>query len=147
MVETGVAQGLTSSAILEAMERNGRGHLYSVDLPPLHADRAFIGRLIPQAVRHRWTLVVGPSRKMLLPLVRRVASLDAFLHDAEHSYESQREEYLTVWPHLRPGGVLLSDDVANPAFVEFADEARTGSVLVGDADGSSAVGLLRKRSQ
>jgi hypothetical protein len=33
-------------------------------------------------------------------------------------------EFNAAWPHLRPGGVLLSDDVnANDAFSRFATQA------------------------
>ncbi len=35
VVETGVAHGVTSRFILEALKRNGDGHLWSIDLPPL----------------------------------------------------------------------------------------------------------------
>jgi hypothetical protein len=35
MVETGVANGKSSALILRALERNGSGRLYSVDLPTL----------------------------------------------------------------------------------------------------------------
>lgn len=34
-VETGVARGISSAFILDAMARNGDGHLFSVDLPPM----------------------------------------------------------------------------------------------------------------
>lgn len=34
LVETGVAHGLTSRLILEALERNEAGHLWSIDHPP-----------------------------------------------------------------------------------------------------------------
>jgi hypothetical protein len=35
VVETGVAHGVTSRFILEALKKNGDGHLWSIDLPPL----------------------------------------------------------------------------------------------------------------
>lgn len=38
VVETGVAQGVSSTFILQALEDNGRGQLYSIDLPPAGAD-------------------------------------------------------------------------------------------------------------
>jgi len=145
VVETGVAQGVTTAAILLMMERNGRGHLYSVDLPVLYADENdFVGRLVPQRLRHRWTLKIGPSRKVLPSLVERAAPFDVFLHDSDHTYRSQLEEYRTAWPHLQAGGILVSDDVSNPAFPEFAAEVSCRPYLVGDAEGSSAVGLIRK---
>ena len=33
-VETGVAPGVSSRFILEGLERNGTGHLWSIDQPP-----------------------------------------------------------------------------------------------------------------
>jgi hypothetical protein len=35
VVETGVARGVTTRLILEGLERNGEGRLWSIDLPPL----------------------------------------------------------------------------------------------------------------
>jgi len=38
VVETGVAHGVTSRCILEALTRSGDGRLWSIDLPPLERD-------------------------------------------------------------------------------------------------------------
>src|SRR5262245_28458237 len=38
VVETGVAHGVTSRFILEAIDRNGSGHLWSIDHPPLEPE-------------------------------------------------------------------------------------------------------------
>ena len=44
VVETGVAHGLTSRFILEALEKNGDGHLWSIDRPPMEREwKAQIG--------------------------------------------------------------------------------------------------------
>ena len=57
---------------------------------------------------------------------------DLFVHDADHSYAAQLEELRTIWPHLRyPGGVILMDDVGNPAALEFAAKVATDLWLVG----------------
>ena len=145
MVETGVAQGFTTATLLAAMERNGSGHLYSIDLPALQFDPSGeVGRAVPATLRARWTLELGDSRRLLGPLCARVAPLDVFLHDALHTYSSQLREYRTVWPHLREGGLLLSDDVGNPAFVEFAAAVGRVPVLVRGSNRRSAIGLLRK---
>jgi predicted O-methyltransferase YrrM len=146
MVETGVAFGYSSATILKAMEENGEGQLYSVDLPPIQYDPSDpIGRVVPESLHHRWTLRLGDSRKLLAPLVAEVAPIDIFLHDSLHTYASQLREYRVAWPHIRPGGVLVSDDVANPAFGEFAAEVGgTPHFVLGSAARPSAVGLLRK---
>ena len=145
MVEIGVAQGVTTAVTLAAMERNGAGELYSIDLPRLaEREREFVGRAVPEELRERWTLLLGPSRQVLPELVDRLPPVDLFLHDADHTYASQLEEYRTAWPHLRRGGVLVSDDVGNPAFIEFAAEAGERPYLVRTGRHATAVGLLRK---
>ena len=144
VVETGVARGYSSRTILAVMERNGSGRLYSVDLPPLEVkEDEFVGQAIPLEFRHRWDLTIGPSRQVLGSLVRRVAPVDLSLHDADHTYPSQLLEYRTVWPYLRPGGVLLSDDVGNRAFLDFADEVAAPAFLV-PRHGNTAIGLMQK---
>ena len=67
VVETGVARGITTRFILEALAHNGTGHLWSIDLPP-PLDRSLhtqIGSAVPERVRDRWTYVRGSSRRRL----------------------------------------------------------------------------------
>jgi predicted O-methyltransferase YrrM len=53
------------------------------------------------------------------------------MHDSEHSYECMRFEFERAWPALRPGGVLVSDDVnSNDAFFEFAAAQRREPLLL-----------------
>jgi predicted O-methyltransferase YrrM len=145
MVETGVALGFTTAVALAGMEANGRGRLHSVDLPPVQMNEDLVGRAVPQEMRHRWELHVGPSRQVLPRLLGRIAPVDVVVLDAEHTYAAQLTEYRTVWPQLRPGGILISDDVANTALLEFA--AAVGMppfvLLKGEGD-DSGVGVMRK---
>jgi hypothetical protein len=123
----------------------GKGHLYSVDLPALQYDPDEpVGKAVPSSLRERWTLELGDSRKKLEPLCKRIAPVDIFLHDALHTYSSQLREYRTVWPYIRSGGLLISDDVNNPAFIEFSREAGARPHLIAGTSRSDAVGLLRK---
>lgn len=136
VVETGVAMGYSSAYLLQALHDNGSGRLYSVDLPTtdpegrLNADgvrdRVHVprvedtGAVIPSDLRDRWELTLGPSNPTLVTVLERVGPVDIFFHDSDHSYENMSWEYRTAWPHLRPGGWLLSDDVQwNAAFPEF----------------------------
>ena len=144
VVETGVARGYTSATILAVMEENNRGRLYSVDLPPLEVDKeTFVGQVVPETLKRRWTLRLGPSRRILPQVVRAAAPIDLFLHDSDHTYSSQLEEYRTAWPFLRSGGVVLSDDVTNPAFIDFAAEVGVRPLLV-HRRADSAYGLVKK---
>jgi predicted O-methyltransferase YrrM len=145
-VETGVARGVTTATTLQAMEDNKAGHLYSVDLPPLSAPAGYVGQLVPERLHHRWTLRPGPSRQILPPLLKELGVIDVFLHDAEHSYASQTEEFIAAWPHLRSGGLLLADDVRNTAFMDFAHYVEARPFLIGTPKDIDGVGLLRKES-
>lgn len=143
VVETGVAQGVTTASILRALPADG--HLHSIDLPVLDADEEdFVGRLVPDELRDRWTLHRGPSRALLPAVLREHGPVDVFVHDADHSYAAQLEELRTVWSHLRSGGAALIDDVGNPAAIEFAAEVGTDLWLVGDPAHRDALGILRK---
>jgi hypothetical protein len=57
VVETGVARGLTTRVLLEALERNGGGRLWSIDRPPLTTPELATetGAAVPVALRHRWS--------------------------------------------------------------------------------------------
>ena len=62
VVETGVAHGVTSRFILEALEKNGSGHLWSVDHQPLERElHAQIGVAVGDCHRDRWTYIEGSS--------------------------------------------------------------------------------------
>jgi hypothetical protein len=99
VVETGVHRGVSSLFILQAMIENGRGKLYSIDLP--HAQyksdsgmgtesvlsESKIGICVPENLRSRWTLILGDSRKELPALLANHNEIDIFLHDSQHTYD------------------------------------------------------------
>jgi len=144
VVETGVANGFSTAFSLLALRANGEGHLHSIDLPREVGreyepgtfyegeGRAGIppgfesGWLIPPELKDRWTLVSGRSQEELPPLLRRLGTVDAFMHDSEHSFDCMWFEFNAAWRALRSGGVLVSDDVnSTEAFARFAgQEAR-----------------------
>jgi predicted O-methyltransferase YrrM len=144
VVETGVAQGVTTAVILQAMAENGEGSLYSIDVPPPHVDGTYVGSLVPDELRSRWTLRIGLSQQELAPLLAELETIDVFLHDAVHRYETQTEEYEQAWPRLRPGGQLVTDDVDTPAFMDFAARVGGTPFLIGAPSSKSGVGLMRK---
>ena len=144
VVETGVAQGVTTAVILQAMAENGQGHLFSVDCPPPIADDGYVGSLVPARLRSRWTLRTGPCCDELPPLLARLATIDLFLHDSDHTYGAQLAEYEHAWPRLRGGGLLVSDDVDHSAFMDFAAEVGAAPRLVGAPSSRSGIGVLRK---
>ncbi|MDQ3864439.1 MAG: class I SAM-dependent methyltransferase [Actinomycetota bacterium] len=138
VLETGVAYGVSSAFILKALEQNGRGMLYSVDLPPLRRDyERFWGIAVPEALRGRWRLRRGSSAKVLPRLLEEIPTVDLFVHDSLHTHRNMRSEFDTVWPRLRIGGLLIADDVErNRAFGDLRQKDPTLWRVVKDREES-----------
>jgi predicted O-methyltransferase YrrM len=133
VVETGVARGVTSRFILEALERNGSGRLWSIDLPPLLEPqlRAQIGVAVGSRFAHRWSLLEGSSRRRLPELLARLGQVDIFIHDSAHTERNVRFEIEQACRAIRPGGTIVVDDIdLNWSFREFSRTSRGFEVLV-----------------
>ncbi len=142
VVETGIANGVSSSYLLLALQKNGRGCLHSVGL----ADPAFLpagkepGWLIPEWLRASWQIHIGDARDILPNLFEQLGSTDVFIHDSLHTYEHMMWEFETAYPYLLPGGLLFSDDALwNDAFHDFARKAGAHEARI-----LRGVGFLRK---
>jgi hypothetical protein len=113
VLETGVARGITSRFILEALEANGSGHLWSIDRPPPGRGelREEIGAAVPATLRSRWSYVKGSSRRRLPALLTELGVVDLFVHDSRHSERNLLYELERARAAVRPGGLLAADDV------------------------------------
>jgi Methyltransferase domain len=123
VIETGVARGVTSRVVLEAMRCNDRGHLWSIDLPHpfdlgLHAQT---GAAVTDACRSRWSYIEGSSSQRLAPLVTSVGRVDLFIHDSLHTAKNTVFEMDQAASAMPPGGVMLVDDIStHEGFARFA---------------------------
>jgi predicted O-methyltransferase YrrM len=153
VLETGVFDGVSSSLILRALERNAAGTLVSIDLParemitdatdrmregalPWHCDPGWI---VPEGLRERYRLHLGDSKQLLPGLLKEYGQLDIFLHDSLHTYHHQFFEYEVAWPYLAQGGLLLSDDIFwSRAFHRFVSKHKLQYLNAGN------FGIVRK---
>lgn len=124
IIETGVSAGVSSTYILQALNDNEMGKLYSIDLPPDNLPEGKpSGWVVPQHLRDRWTLHVGDSRNLLEPLLKKLTKIDCFIHDSLHTYDHMMWEFRIAWNYLSQGGLFLCHDVgANDAFLDFLNE-------------------------
>lgn len=163
VVETGVCNGFSTAILLEALRRNGTGHVHSIDLPEVAGDieggKQFwagkggavvpagrpSGWLVPEKLKGQWSLHLGTSADLLPPLLERLGEIDVFIHDSEHSFENQIFEFRLAWRHLRAGGLLAASDLnASRAFVAFRDEIRSGGGVYFVDDG---LAIMAKESR
>ena len=137
VVETGVAAGISSTFILEALHQNNKGELWSIDLPSAALVEDGLrywrpageepGWMIPDSLRSRWHLVLGSSQHVLVPLLERLGKVDLFHHDSLHTFRNMEFEYQTAWRFIREGGCLLSHDVTYP-YLRFCHNVGTSPV-------------------
>lgn len=150
VVETGVAHGLSSRIMLDSLVRNGeRGRLYSIDRPAMTIDerRAEIGAAVPEELRGRWEYLEGASRRRLPPLLRELGQIDLFVHDSLHSTRNVHWELTAAWKALRPGGVVVVDDVDfNWGFERFLQEGKGREPLWCMADDGQRLFALARKS-
>jgi len=124
VIETGVAHGVSSRVVLEALGRNDRGRLVSIDLPhPLdHRLHDQTGVAVTEGCRTRWTYVAGSSQQRLPAVVAGIDKVQVFIHDSLHTAKNTLFEMEQVAAKMAPGGVMLIDDIkAHNGFATFAE--------------------------
>lgn len=118
VIETGVHDGLGSSVLLQALSRNrAEGHdgqLFGIDINPK------AGWLIPERLRDHMTLLIEDSATAV-PRIARENGIDVFLHDSDHRYQHEFQEFQTAAEGMRPGGIFMSDNShATTALKDYA---------------------------
>ena len=145
VVETGVAYGLSSMYILQALFENKKGILYSIDsvFSPWQSQE-IIGSAIPTHLRENWRLVFGSSSEKLEETLSSLGSLDIFFHDSLHTYKNMQFEFKTAWPFLNKDGFLISDDISgNNAFHDFYSKMSLEPFILPQNE-KSFLGILKK---
>ena len=136
VVETGVAHGVTSRCILEALEKNREGHLWSIDLPPV--DRFWrnqVGAAVGDRFSDRWSYIAGSSRRRLPKLLSSLGEIDLFVHDSLHSERNVRFELDRAWAAMAANGTLVVDDIdANWGFRSFTQALADEQFMIGEAE-------------
>jgi hypothetical protein len=142
VVETGVARGVTTRFVLEALERNRNGRLWSIDLPPLleHTLREETAAAVPESSRGRWQYVEGSSRRRLPQLLSELGEIDLFIHDSMHTARNVLFEVNMAKAAMGSFGAVVVDDVhMNAAFRSYAGPT---TLVCRSDDGAGAFGIV-----
>jgi len=145
VIETGVAYGLSSMYILQALFENKKGTLYSIDsvFSPWES-KEMIGSAIPKYLRNNWNFILGPSSEKLEEILSSLGSVDIFFHDSIHTYKNMIFEFETAWHYIVKDGFILSDDISdNNAFYDFYSKMNVKPFILSRND-KSLLGILKK---
>lgn len=152
VLETGVAFGFSSLAILAGLEENSTIHkplLISNDLPyPRGVGRDCFAKAVPRELssRVRWRVFRMADIDFFRFVVWRFDEFDIIHYDSDKRAVQRLRSYKFLWQVLRVGGFLVSDDVGdNRSFSDFCIEVG-GNPIYLEFDGKY-VGVLRKERQ
>lgn len=118
VVETGVAAGFSSQAILAALALNGRGRLDSSDFPYFrlpHPER-FIGVLVDEQFRSNWRLHLDGDEANLPRILAETPRIDLFHYDSDKSYTGRRRAMELIEPHCHAETLIVMDDLQDGSF-------------------------------
>jgi hypothetical protein len=94
---------------------------------------AHVGALVPPALRGRWAVHRGASRRVLPALLDRLGPIGVFVHDSLHTYLNVRDELRLVGPRLgRPAAVVIDDADMNGAPDEWATRHARASAWIAE---------------
>ena len=139
MLETGIARGLSSFALLAAAEANQQGTVYSCDVDPRS------GHLVGETLKHGWQrriINAKDAENSFRKFLKEVGEVDFFFHDSNHREGWMRFEFAEVLKQMAPGGILGSDDIdLNRSFLDVVPHAAVVVVLL-DSRKASAFAVV-----
>ena len=130
IIETGVANGITTNAIMKALEESGaNGELNSFDVLP-ETSKAYSG-----VGNWKFHLLKGKNvHKQIKSVVSSLPKVDVWVHDSNHGYRWQKFEYLLALSVLGKNGILISDDIdSSSAWGELAKTHFRKSYVIFDS--------------
>lgn len=146
VIETGVAYGWSSLAILAALQGRADARLVSVDMPyPKMNNEEDVGIVVPDDFKSAWELIREPDRNGLMKAISRFEAIDLCHYDSDKSWSGRQFAYPLLWDALAPGGVFISDDIQdNMVFSLFVENMHPGVPFAVTESGGKFVGILRK---
>lgn len=144
VIETGVAYGWSTLALLLSLQKRTQSLLISIDLPYAKmSNEDYVGCVIPANLKSNWELVRQPDRKALPKALSEVQPLDMCHYDSDKTYAGRMWAYPKIWEKIRKGGFFISDDIGdNIAFREFCKKNSLVPIVI--KLNNQFVGVLQK---
>jgi hypothetical protein len=124
VIETGVAFGWSSLALLLSLQHRPASRLVSTDLPfPSGKSQQYVGMVVPEHLKACWTIIPYPDQQAIPRALKLLRQIDLCHYDSDKTYEGRQWAYPRLWAALRQGGVFISDDVQdNLGFHDFCQQ-------------------------
>lgn len=113
VVETGVAAGFSSYAVLNALDKNEHGNLYSSDFPyfRIPSPEKYVGILVPEHLRHRWFLYIKGDEANFPLIMRGINHIDILHYDSDKSYSGRSYALSKLINLIDNNTLIIFDDI------------------------------------
>ena len=145
ILETGVAYGWSSLAILLAIKDFDNALLISNDMPYIKMNNEdYVGCVVPENLKSKWQLQRLPDIKGIpLALKKFYNSIDLCHYDSDKSYTGRMWSSPILWKALKVGGLFISDDINdNLAFKHFCKSVERKPIIIEHL--GKYVGIIQK---
>ncbi len=146
VIETGVAYGWSSLAILKGLSETTNGKLVSVDMPYVNKkSENYVGIVVPNFLRKNWVILDQPD----IPGIKNAIKIsgekvDLCHYDSDKTWWGRDYAYPLLWDSLKPGGLFISDDINdNLYFSEFVKNKSASFSVI--KHGERFIGMIRKQ--
>ena len=145
ILETGVAYGWASLAILTSISDKKDAKLISIDMPyPKMNNEDFVGIVVSDSLRGKWDLIREPDRNGIKKALNKFGGvIDLCHYDSDKSYYGRMYAYPILWDALKINGVFISDDIQDNLYFSNFVKKKSCKFAVVDYDGKY-IGLARK---
>ena len=118
ILETGVAAGFSSYAMLLALRKNQFGTLYSSDFPYFRIENPekYIGIVIEESLKQTWKLFIEGDEKNISNILREVNEIDLFCYDSDKSYKARENIMKYIKKYLSKDAIIIMDDIQDNSF-------------------------------
>ena len=157
VIETGVASGWSTLALLLSLSRQKESKLISTDMPCFGQDAeteglssdSYVGYVVPSNLQSNWKLIRQADHDALPKALKICPQIDLCHYDSDKRYEGRMWSYPLLWSALREGGIFISDDIGdNMAFFDFCDQIQKEPVIIKFVETNKNVkyiGVIRKQ--
>jgi predicted O-methyltransferase YrrM len=145
ILETGVAYGWSSLAILLAIKDSSEAKLISNDMPYIKMNNDdYVGIIIHKKLKDNWVLQRQADVKGIPLAIKKFNnSIDMCHYDSDKSYTGRMWSSPMIWNAIRKGGLFISDDINdNIAFKHFCESVEKTPIVIKHND--KFVGILKK---
>lgn len=119
VLETGVAAGWSTLAILSAIDKNGHGFLHSSEFPyvRLANPESYVAYLVPEELRRGpWRLYLKGDRRNLDAILTDDVRLDLVHYDSDKRRGGRDFFVRRIKDHMAPDAIMVFDDANQDLF-------------------------------